>query len=218
MKRIITGLAFGVYALMLHGQCPVPTLLSLNNGEELTGGTVFDIEFDYGFYTGWENPMAYFEFSDDGGENWQFLDSMEIDTTILQAGSNFIYNWLVPEINSTNCLFRVYKFFLSCWDESEIPFRISSMTSTTEIWTKTETELVIYPNPISSQQTINVNFNRVSKADQPIVIRDDLGRHIETYILQEGSRSIRLNGLPTGLYFLFVRIDEVPLVRKLLVR
>ncbi|MEM8583714.1 MAG: T9SS type A sorting domain-containing protein [Bacteroidota bacterium] len=218
MKKIITCLAFGIYAFILNGQCPVPTLLSLNEGEEITGGTVFDVEFDYGFYTGWENPMAYFEFSDDGGENWQLFDSMAIDTTILETNSIFIYNWMVPEINSTNCLFRVYKFILSCWDESEMPFRISSMTSTAEISRNPAMDLLIYPNPINSQQTIYVDFNRVSNADQPIVIKDGLGRHIETYTLQEGSRSIRLNGLPAGLYYLFARIDDVLLVRQLLIR
>jgi len=73
-------------------------VLSPNGGEYIAAGSTYPIEWTT---TPSEDINSVFiEYSIDNGQSWDFADTNAIDNT----GS---YNWLVPDVNSAECLINV---------------------------------------------------------------------------------------------------------------
>jgi hypothetical protein len=88
------------------------TLLTPNGGEELVAGSTYDITWD-------TNEVAeniFIEYSANNGTNWTAID------TVANVGS---YQWLVPDINSNECLVWISDAgYPAAGDVSDNVFRI----------------------------------------------------------------------------------------------
>jgi len=91
------------------GVCPWPSLLVPNGGETLVSGSSYVIRWltvpKYGWPAGFIPasgsvfiPEVLIEYSCDNGQSWHSID------TVSNRGS---YEWLVPEVDSNQCLVRV---------------------------------------------------------------------------------------------------------------
>jgi hypothetical protein len=70
------------------------TVLTPNGGENLVAGSTYDITWD----TNGIFENVFIEYSGDNGANWTEID------TVPNTG---LYEWLVPQINSNQCLVRI---------------------------------------------------------------------------------------------------------------
>lgn len=77
---------------------PYIRLSSPNGGQNLTGCNNFNISWAAGSTSG----VFVIELSIDGGTTWSLIDE------VTSAASSVTYPWTVTNVNSTNCLVRVY--------------------------------------------------------------------------------------------------------------
>jgi hypothetical protein len=80
----------------ITAECPTLTVLAPNGGEVLTAGNIYPITWDT------EGTVAdvLIEYSVDNGSAWTPVDPCN-------TGNTGSYNWLVPDVNSSQCLVRV---------------------------------------------------------------------------------------------------------------
>jgi hypothetical protein len=81
-------------------------------------------------------------------------------------------------------------------------------------------ELSVYPNPASGE--ITVNFNLVSPADVKLNITDITGRVVKSYSSEKNygnySRTLSLDGMQTGMYYLQVSSGDESRTEKFIVK
>jgi hypothetical protein len=97
------------------------TVLAPNGGENIVAGSTYDITWD----TNGVVENVFTEYSDNNGVDWTAID------TVANTGS---YPWLVPDVNSEQCLVRLsdasYPGYLPAGDVSDDAFRIYVCTLT----------------------------------------------------------------------------------------
>lgn len=89
------GDASGSAYIFILGTLPGElTLLAPNGGENLVAGSTYDVTWD----TNGIVENVFIEYSDNNGQSWIAID------TVANTGS---YPWLVPDVNSNQCLVQV---------------------------------------------------------------------------------------------------------------
>ena len=88
------GTESGSAYVFVIGETGELILLRPNGGEELVAGSTYDITWG----TNGIVENVFIEYSDNNGVDWTAID------TVVNTGS---YPWLVPDINSNECLVRV---------------------------------------------------------------------------------------------------------------
>ncbi|MDW5290819.1 T9SS type A sorting domain-containing protein [Formosa sp. PL04] len=78
--------------------------------------------------------------------------------------------------------------------------------------TDTETKFLVYPNPVSD--IITIDFNSTSTAKMQII--DYLGKTVISDEIQNGTKSIDLSHLSSGLYFIKVSNQQETFTRKII--
>lgn len=159
-----------------------------NGGEELLADSAFAIEWEQ------ENIDSIFiEYSVDNGNSWQFIT----DDAISSAG---LYEWVVPKIESSDYLIRVFDRTDSLFsDTSDATFSVVDLE-------KKQEQLSYYP--------LNLGYKWVYKSvyhygcDQRVgyrireIIGDTLINGIRYHVINEHSN------IPSERYFRYIRVDS----------
>ena len=84
---------------------------------------------------------------------------------------------------------------------------------------KKEPQLSVYPNPISANTALNVNFdNMIGKTEVLIYSVDGKQVFITNQLIENSSQIVKLNiDLPKGHYFMQIRNSDKAIVKKLVV-
>jgi hypothetical protein len=82
--------------------------------------------------------------------------------------------------------------------------------------TKPESNLFVYPNPVTDILHINVREIRDrGSLTRKIVLHDSTGRLIKEFIFSGSSTELSVQGIPNGLYFVSLLMDEGQFMRKI---
>jgi len=218
MKTSILILAYLLSINTIIAQCPRPTIIYPNGGEEITSGSEVEIKFDYGLYEGWEESSAYFYYSIDGGNNWIPEDTISIDTSLLAIDPIITYKWNVPNLNSTNCLIRIKKYEWGCWDESDNIFLISPLTSSSSIRYRIKNEAKIFPNPVISGNIINIeligNINDIAD----LQLLNINGQVVKSISDIKPNLEVTTKGLSPGIYILSIRYKNETKIERIIIQ
>ena len=178
---------------------PEYEITSPNGGETLIGGEYYTI-------TWWSNgiiPPSKLEYSSDAGNSWTII----IDSLFLVNNS---YDWLVPNISSSQCLVRVGEYPCA-YDQSNSYFTITypvSVTNEDELPTEFSLEQN-YPNPFNPTTSIQYAVNK--KQLITLIVYDVLGNEVATLVNEEkslGSYEVEFSvgqnsilSLSSGIYY-----------------
>ncbi|SHJ39314.1 Por secretion system C-terminal sorting domain-containing protein [Tangfeifania diversioriginum] len=188
---------------------PFIEVLYPNGGEELKTEKEINIQWSY------ENvEFIDIYFSSDGGNNWQII------------GSNInaveeIYQWTVPELNSSECMIKITKSGIQdINDSSNGLFTISPNTNSSILNEKKYVLKQNYPNPFTERTTID--FSVPQNSDTELNILNLNGEILKTLIFNRNisgkqSLSLKLNELKTGIYIYELKTPQGSL-RKMMVR
>ncbi len=205
----------------LNGQCPVPEIISPNGGEELTSGSLFEVEFDYGPFgpplENWDVNQVFFYYSIDGGTNWILEDTILIDTSTISSDPIINYQWLVPEVNSDDCLLKISRYEDACWDESDNSFIISPLLSISFPYASEREAISIFPNPVVSGQEINVKLDLANDITR-IELIDRKGQIVRNYPNEKGNLKILSEHLHEGVYFLLIRYSDKVETKRIVIK
>ncbi len=103
---------------------PVFTIVTPNGGNTLVPGDVARIEFTARYLAA--NTPLRLDYSVDNGATWAVIDT---NTRGVRFPANSSYDWLVPNVPTTNARIRVMKVGTTAGDTSNAAFAISEMPS-----------------------------------------------------------------------------------------
>ncbi|HEY8401078.1 MAG TPA: T9SS type A sorting domain-containing protein [Cytophagaceae bacterium] len=151
-----------------------------------------------------ESTKLSFEYSIDGGTNWEIIDSWV-------NVNNGQYTWKVPDVNSTNCLLRLSDSYnSSIFGISDGEFTISAITETD---TPTNEILNVFPNP--SDNVISINFARQREYE----LVDWEGNIIFSGKTNSGTvEKINTLGIHPGVYILRLKSDNSIHTTKIIIK
>ena len=82
--------------------------------------------------------------------------------------------------------------------------------------TKPEYNLFVYPNPVTDILHINVReMGDSGSLTRKILLHDSTGRLIKESIFSGSSIELSVQGIPNGLYFVTLLMDEGQFIRKI---
>ena len=134
------------------------------------------------------------EYSTDGGAKWNKVNSAPI------AGIAR-YSWLVPNVNSKNCLLRLVNYYTQrVYDVMEEPFEIYIGSAAARN----------YPNPFNP--TTKVFFRMEKKGAVSLKVYDCLGQEVAVLVdkeLEAGAHEFEFNAgkLTSGVYFYNLKVN-----------
>lgn len=206
---------FVLVVVNLSAQCPTPSIISPNGGEELWSGKEFNVEFDYGAVESWYSDYVFFYYSLDLGENWIFIDTIFLDSTELTIDPIVNYSWLVPNIETSGCIIIVSRYEGMCWDESDGVFTISSLLSQDDSILLESSDLKISPNPVESGIDIAIESKEIRVLNVKLINLQ--GQEIGSYFTETGKIRIPTNNMLKGLYFIVLEHEGEIITKKVLI-
>lgn len=175
------------------------TITSPNGGETLIPGKYATISWSrQGIIPG----ALVLEYSIDGGLNWTRINNAPI------AGL-MKYSWLVPQINSTNCLIRIGNYLTNKeYDRSDRVFSIMSTTNVSN-----------FPNPFNP--STKIVFSLQQKTMTSLRIYNNIGQEVSVLVNKElsaGSYEYEFNAgnLPSGVYYYSLTSNGISVTNKML--
>jgi hypothetical protein len=69
--------------------------------------------------------------------------------------------------------------------------------------------VLVFPNPFNDILNVYIPVS-LSSQQRIVVLKDDLGRDIRTYIMESSTNSLNLSDLSKGMYFLTLFVDAEP--------
>jgi hypothetical protein len=197
-------------------------LISPIGGEELEGGSLFDITWDILEQSNLSHITILF--SEDRGQSFSIIQEVSYNDTS--------FAWTVPNVNSDSCMVRIEAIYagdIVYVDESDSVFSISS--STTDIPSDREqtipSQYILYqnyPNPFNP--TTSIAFDVPKGSHVTIRVYDISGRLVNTLtdrwwapghhtLTWAGLNQIG-NPLPSGMYLLRMESDDYRATKKLI--
>ena len=157
---------------------------------------------------------AVLEFSSDAGQTWSKIDDLYYNGNILSYvyPSLKSYNWLIPNINSTQCKVRIKdKADNTIIDESDGVFTINGATTTSSNNMLYKNDFVkLFPNPC--QEMVNINS---AENIEVYCICTLNGSLIKQAYVNSKQFSIQLDNLEKGMYLLHFRSKEKLIFKKI---
>ncbi len=92
----------------------------------------------------------------------------------------------------------------SDWQKKDPKEEIKSETFTDQIGNNS---VLIYPNPATSEITVEINGLEENHGDF-IYLYDQTGRLVQTHSEVTWSNSLNLSGLPAGIYFMVIKLKN----------
>ena len=198
-----------------HSQNTTPFILAnpyINitnpNGEEvLTGGSTYYVQF---YNSGTGNVNLFF--SANAGLTWDTIATNQWQGT--NGSTVNTYTWLVPNINSTQCLIKIQDLQGQVIDISDSTFTInSSITKTQNNFD--DTQVLVYPNPAQDHISILCSNTYNSK----ISITDLLGNVVLQENLASNQQSYPITGITKGIYNLAItQNNQIVHLKKLIIQ
>lgn len=142
------------------------------------------------------------EYSTNSGQDWIKINSTPI------AGITR-YPWMIPQVNSTNCLVRMSNWITRKeFDRSEREFTITSATASSN-----------FPNPFNPATTIV--FGLEKRAFTSLKVYNSIGQQVAELVnrqLEAGTHEFEFNAsnLPSGVYFYNLTLDGKSEVHKMM--
>jgi len=175
------------------------TITSPNGGETLIPGKYATISWSrQGIIPG----ALSLEYSIDGGLNWTRINNTPI------AGL-MRYSWLVPQINSSNCLVRIGNYLTNKeYDRSDRVFSIMSTSNVSN-----------YPNPFNP--STKIVFNLDQKTMTSLRVYNNIGQEVSVLVNKElsaGRHEYEFNAcnLPSGVYYYNLTSNGISVTNKML--
>lgn len=199
----------------IQSQCPVPTIISPDGGEELKVGEEYEIQYLYNENTDFYGIVeyVYLYYTVDDGIDWIFIDTVTVDSTLAANGSILTYNWVIPTTISDNCLIKVSTYDTWCWRESEAVFTITPNVSINERILGGKIDL--YPNPINQGRPITLNVYD-SKFER-IYLSDNMGRIIQELVQEATTVEVKTDRLVNGIYYLRLQNGKEVITKKIII-
>ena len=186
-------------------------VLSPNGGEVINADSTYKITW----YTNYAKSFML-AYSIDNGENWKLIRrGYETD--------DYYFDWNVPDINSTECLIKIYdNNNRDIFDISDTSFIIISPSGTEEENNILPSDLYLsqnYPNPFNA--TTMISYQLPMNSDVGLEVFDIQGEKVETLVNEKqnaGSYQVLWNAsqYSTGVYFYRIDAGGFQQVRKML--
>lgn len=90
------------------------------------------------------------------------------------------------------------------WQKKDPKEEIKSETLSDQIGKNT---IIIYPNPATGDITVEINGLEENTGDI-IYLYDQMGRLVQTYSEVTFSNTLNLSGLPSGIYFMVIKLKN----------
>ena len=186
----------------------VITVLTPNGGEELEGGSNYEIT-----WSSTDVEYVNIEYSINNGASWNLIvDSVQ---------STGIYIWEVPNILTVQGRVKISDHtLLSIYDVSDNPFRINYVLDVSDPNSELNYRLKQnYPNPFNPTTRIDYSLPEFSYVN--LIVYDVLGRMLNTLVSDyksAGDYSVDFNAsnLPSGIYFYQIITPSYSSIKKMI--
>ncbi len=196
-------------------QCAIPEIISPDGGELLMSGEEFDIEFDYGPIDFDFNDHVFFYYSLNFGDTWIFVDTIFIDSLEIEVNPIVNYSWIVPSIETSECIIIISRYEEMCWDESDDVFTISSPLFIRGVNILESNDLRIYPNPVKRGSDIQLESKNLKELNAKLI--NAQGQEVGNYLLIGGDMKIPTNNIRAGQYYLMIEHEEKILIESIFI-
>jgi len=217
---MITELNFGLEGDLM-GVFP-----SYSNSSGLYGsadyGQTWDLEF-------WSDNMSAVCYDAIGNVlvGWESPTSGNEGVARYTPGTNppelFYLNEGLPNININKIVFNPYMSAIAIFVCTDAGVYMSY-----DYWVGVEEnevnqdQIIIYPNPVSSQATIKINFSELSNENFPISIFNNQGQQVDELVAEgNNSNEIIINwnksDLPAGVYYLVIENEKEQISKKFII-
>ena len=173
------------------------TLLTPNGGELFTAGDTIMITWTSAYV---ENVKL--EYSNDGGSDWNTI-RYRVEAPL---GA---YDWIAPDISSTECLVRILDRDSDAADTSDAVFTIQTGSEINmEVYPEIFALQAVYPNPFNPQTTIH--FSLPEDCHVELRVFDVKGKQVTTLAnvtFEKGTHRLVWDAseFSSGIYFLTLR-------------
>ncbi len=185
-------------------------LTSPEGGENLAGGSVFDIN--------WESEIitdVKIEYSTDNGQTW--------NTEATVDASDLSYQWSVPNIDADDCFIKLtYPGLPDYYSMNQESFTIYH-TVGIDNELSNDIQLSIYPNPVD--EILSIAITAPNKLDENIQVEvyNMVGNRVISNIeninpIGEQTVNIDLKGLRGGIYFIKLECNGTSMIQKFVKR
>ncbi len=181
-------------------------LISPQGGENISGGSVFNIE--------WESEIitdVKIESSTDGGLNWT--------TEATVPATDSIYQWSVPNIDSDGGYIKLtYPGLPDYYSINDVPFSIYHSVGIDDILDN-NSKLKLFPNPVTTELNVSFIANEDSDDFYKVEVFDISGKKLVSLnneIVSNGLQSVEigLSDIPLGLYVIKLLYNKKSISRK----
>ncbi len=218
MKTFIFLFSIIFLPIFINAQCPTPTVVSPDGGEVLIAGESYEVAFNCGCALDYFIDKIYLYYSLDSGENWNFIDTIGLDSVEMVNDPIVNYTWTVPDVESNNCIFIASRFEANCWDESDNVFSISGLSSTSKTAYADNLEWSVFPNPVLVHQQININVESKFTSKFELSLINIHGIEVQSFIEKASNFSIQLDQLDAGIYILILKHEGFYQTKRLVVQ
>ena len=186
-------------------------LLSPTGGEVWEPGSFCDIR-----WFGWNVSTIRIQFTSDGGSNWSYASS--------RASSEFgIFRWLVPEVQSDQCLIRIVNRTNSTQADTSASYFGISTTDGIKEYTPVVSDFQLfqnYPNPFNPETTIAFRIKNSGMVKLELYSAEGMFVHeLINEIMDKGNHSYRFNAenlrISSGTYYCRLKTAEGSKIKKL---
>lgn len=175
---------------------PYINITNPNGGESIYGGYAYDVQF---YNSGTGNLNLYY--SIDNGITWD-----TIVTNHWQGTNGLVVNtyvWMVPNVNSNQCLIKVENTQGQIVDISNAVFTINSaITNQSQI--ENNDDFTFYPNPSYESITIKSNFD----VSGSVTLTDILGKIVLQQKIMSNNQTISTSEIENGIYYLALYAND----------